>query len=72
MHVDGVLKLANFRMDEALLVWEAILVDYPTDTHVLKLLTDIYFLTGKKAELRDCSARVVQHYADKSNPLTGK
>jgi tetratricopeptide (TPR) repeat protein len=52
----------------AILGWERILADHPTDALALRLAQDAYFLLGRSAAIRDCAARVLPAW-DRDNPL---
>lgn len=67
-HVDALLKWSSKDYDSALLTYETILVDHPTDTHALKNIQDFCFSLGKKAQMKDTIARALPHYQN-SNPL---
>ena len=70
-HVDALIKYSHGDHEKATLIWESILPDHPSDTHALKILQDAYFIDGKKAEMRDSTAKVLPYYSNRSNPLTG-
>jgi len=70
-HVDALIKYSNGDHEKATLIWESILLDHPTDTHVLKILQDVYFIYGRKTEMKDCTATVMPYYSSNTNPLTG-
>ena len=39
--------------------------------HVVKILSDFYFIFGMKAQQRDTIARVLPYFSFDKNPLTG-
>jgi tetratricopeptide (TPR) repeat protein len=53
----------------ALLGWEAILAEHPTDALALRLAQDAYYFLGRPHAIRDCAARVLPAW-DRGNPLT--
>ncbi|HEY3623992.1 MAG TPA: tetratricopeptide repeat protein [Roseiarcus sp.] len=52
----------------AILGWEAILIDHPTDALALRLAQDAYFLLGRSVAIRDSAARALPAW-DRDNPL---
>ena len=52
----------------AILGWEGILIDHPTDALALRLVQDAYFFLGRSAAIRDCVERVMPAW-DHGNPL---
>ena len=60
---------AQGETSQAILGWEAILADHPTDALALRLAEDGYFFLGRSAAIRDCAARVLPAW-DRDNPLT--
>lgn len=52
------------------MIWERILVDYPTDMLSLKFAHDCYFYLGRQTEIRDSIARVLPVWSLKQ-PLYG-
>ena len=54
---------------KAIVGWEAILADHPTDALALRLVQDAYFFLGRSAAIRDCAERVMPAW-DRDNPLT--
>jgi tetratricopeptide (TPR) repeat protein len=54
---------------QAILGWETILTDHPTDALALRLAQDAYFLLGRSVAIRDSAARVLPAW-DRDNPLT--
>lgn len=69
-HVRAINYCAEGSMDDACLVWEDILIDYPNDILSLKFAHDAYFYLGYQREMRDSIARVLPSW-DKSIPLFG-
>ncbi len=59
---------AEGRTSAAILGWEDILVDHPTDALALRLAQDAYFFLGRSFAIRDCAARVLPAW-DRDNPL---
>lgn len=57
-HVEAIEKLAYGNRKETALIWEEILLDYPTDILALKLVQDTYLFMGAKQQMRDSVARV--------------
>jgi tetratricopeptide (TPR) repeat protein len=53
---------------KAVVGWETILADHPTDALALRLVQDAYFLLGRSAAIRDCAERVMPAW-DRDNPL---
>jgi tetratricopeptide (TPR) repeat protein len=60
---------AEGKTSQAILGWEAILVDHPTDALALRLAQDAYFFLGRSLAIRDCAARVLPAW-DRGNALT--
>ena len=60
---------ARGETSHAILGWETILNDHPTDALALRLAQDAYFFLGRSAAIRDCAARVLPAW-DRDNPLT--
>lgn len=56
-HVYAVYKWAQNDLHSALLIWEDILLEYPTDMHAIKMAQDTYFYLGLQAQMRDSVAR---------------
>src|SRR5580658_4326743 len=67
-HIAAATAWAEGETSQAILGWEAILVDHPTDALALRLAQDAYFLLGRSAAIRDCAARVLPAWDD-DNPL---
>ena len=59
---------AKGETSQAVLGWETILTDHPTDALALRLAQDAYFFLGRSASIRDCAARVMLAW-DRDNPL---
>jgi tetratricopeptide (TPR) repeat protein len=59
---------AEGETSQAILGWETILTDHPTDALALRLAQDAYFFLGRPASIRDCAARVMPAW-DRGNPL---
>jgi tetratricopeptide (TPR) repeat protein len=68
-HLAAVRAWAEGKTSHAILGWEAILVDHPTDALALRLVQDAYFFLGRSLAIRDCAARVLPAW-DRGNPLT--
>jgi tetratricopeptide (TPR) repeat protein len=60
---------AEGNTSQAILGWETILVDHPTDALALRLAEDAYYFLGRSLAIRDCAARVLPAW-DRGNPLT--
>ena len=60
---------AEGKASQAILGWETILVDHPTDALALRLAQDGYYFLGRSLAIRDCAARVLPAW-DRGNPLT--
>lgn len=69
-HVEAIRLCGEGRMLEGALVWEDILIDYPTDILALKLAHDSYFYRGELRSMRDSIARVLPAYKE-TVPLYG-
>jgi tetratricopeptide (TPR) repeat protein len=59
---------AQGEASRAIVVWETILADHPTDALALRLAEDGYFFLGRSAAIRDTAARVLPAW-DRDNPL---
>ena len=68
-HLGAVKAWAEGETNAAILGWEEILVDHPTDALALRLVQDAYFFLGRPFAIRDCAARVLPAW-DRDNPLT--
>jgi tetratricopeptide (TPR) repeat protein len=67
-HLAAASAWAHGETSQAVLGWEAILVDHPTDALALRLAEDAYFFLGRSLAIRDCAARVLPAW-DRGNPL---
>ena len=68
-HLAAAQAWAHGETSQAIVGWEMILADHPTDALALRLAQDAYFLLGRSAAIRDCAARVMPAW-DRDNPLT--
>jgi tetratricopeptide (TPR) repeat protein len=68
-HLGAAQAWAEGATSQAIIGWERILADYPTDALGLRLAEDAYFFLGRPAAIRDCAARVMPAW-DRGNPLT--
>jgi tetratricopeptide (TPR) repeat protein len=68
-HLGAAKAWAQGRTSLAILGWETILNDHPTDALALRLAQDAYFFLGRSAAIRDCAQRVLPVW-DRDNPLT--
>jgi tetratricopeptide (TPR) repeat protein len=68
-HLASAKAWAQGETSQAILGWEAILADHPTDALALRLAQDAYFFLGRSAAIRDCAARALPAW-DRDNPLT--
>src|SRR5271168_605500 len=68
-HLAAASAWAEGETSRAILGWEAILVDHPTDALALRLAQDAYYFLGRSLAIRDCAARVLPAW-DRGNPLT--
>jgi tetratricopeptide (TPR) repeat protein len=69
-HLAAVKAWARGAFSQAILAWEQILADHPTDALALRLVQDAYFFLGRSAAIRDCAERVLPAW-DRDNPLAG-
>ena len=69
LHVAAVRAWAKGRSIDATLIWEAILVDWPTDALALRFAQDAYFFLGQSQAIRNSAARVLPAW-DRGHPLT--
>ncbi len=69
LHLAAVKAWAEGRPTDALLDWEAILTDWPTDALALRFAQDGYYFLGQPHAMRDSVARVLPAW-DRKNPLT--
>ena len=67
-HLAAASAWAEGRTSAAILGWQAILTDHPTDALALRLAEDAYFFLGRSLAIRDCAARVLPAW-DRDNPL---
>ncbi|XP_067123043.1 LOW QUALITY PROTEIN: tetratricopeptide repeat protein 38-like [Centruroides vittatus] len=67
-HVEAVKLWSEGLLDEAIIVWEDILLHHPEDILALKLAHDTYFYQGKSTQMRDSVARVMPYWKI-HNPL---
>jgi tetratricopeptide (TPR) repeat protein len=68
-HLAAAKAWARGETSQAIVGWEAILAEHPTDALALRLVQDAYFLLGRSAEIRDGAARALPAW-DRDNPLT--
>jgi hypothetical protein len=68
-HVAAVRAWADGRSIDATLIWEAILVEQPTDALALRFAQDAYFFLGQSQAIRDSAARALPAF-DRGHPLT--
>ena len=69
LHLAAVKALSEGRTSDALLAWEAVLTDWPTDALALRFAQDGYYCLGQPLAMRDSVARVLPVW-DRDNPLT--
>jgi tetratricopeptide (TPR) repeat protein len=69
-HLAAAKAWARGEFSRAILGWERILADRPTDALALRLVQDAYFFLGWSAAIRDCAERVLPAW-DRDNPLAG-
>jgi tetratricopeptide (TPR) repeat protein len=67
-HLAAAKAWARGEFSQAILGWERILADTPTDALALRLAQDAYFFLGRSAAIRDCAERVLPAW-DRDNPL---
>ncbi len=67
-HLAAAKAWAQGESSRAILGWETILADHPTDALALRLVQDAYFFLGRSAAIRDCAERVLPAW-DRDNPL---
>ena len=58
-HLAAASAWAEGKTSQAILGWETILVDHPTDALALRLAQDAYYFLGRSLAIRDCAARVL-------------
>jgi len=68
-HLAAAKAWAQGQTSQAILGWETILNDHPTDALALRLAQDAYLFLGRSAAIRDCAQRVLPAW-DRHNPLT--
>ncbi len=68
LHIAAGRAWAEGRPIDATLIWETILVDWPTDALALRFAQDAYFFLGQSQAIRDSVARVLPAW-DRSHPL---
>jgi tetratricopeptide (TPR) repeat protein len=68
-HLAAAKAWARGEFSQAIMSWEQILADHPTDALALRLVQDAYFFLGRSAEIRDCAERVLPAW-DRDNPLS--
>jgi tetratricopeptide (TPR) repeat protein len=69
MHLAAVKAWSEGRSPDAALLWESILIDWPTDALALRFGQDAYLFLGRSLSIRDAAARVLPAW-DRDNPLT--
>ena len=69
-HLAAAKAWARGAFSQAIMGWETILADYPTDALALRLVQDAYFFLGRSAAIRDCAERVLPAWG-RDNPLAG-
>lgn len=69
-HLAAADAFAAGAMVKATDIWEAILIDYPTDALALRFAHDSYFYLGHSFSIRDSIARVLDQW-DRDDPLYG-
>jgi tetratricopeptide (TPR) repeat protein len=69
-HLAAAKAWARGAFSQAIMRWETILADHPTDALALRLAQDAYFFLGRSAAIRDCAERVLPAW-DRDNPLAG-
>jgi tetratricopeptide (TPR) repeat protein len=67
-HLAAASAWAEGKTSRAVLGWETILDDHPTDALALRLAEDAYYFLGRSLAIRDCAARVLPAW-DRGNPL---
>jgi tetratricopeptide (TPR) repeat protein len=68
-HLAAAAAWAEGETSRAILGWETILVDRPTDALALRLAQDAYYFLGRSLAIRDCAARALPAW-ERGNPLT--
>ncbi len=69
-HLAAARGWARGEFSQAIMRWERILADYPTDALALRLVQDAYCFLGRSAAIRDCAERVLPAWG-RDNPLAG-
>ena len=69
-HLAAARAWARGEFSQAIMRWERILADHPTDALALRLVQDAYFFLGRSAAIRDCAERVLPAWG-RDNPLAG-
>ena len=69
-HLASAKAWARGEFSQAIMRWERILADHPTDALALRLVQDAYFFLGRSAAIRDCAERVMPAW-DRDDPLAG-
>ena len=67
-HLAAAKAWARGLTSQAIVGWETILADCPTDALALRLVQDAYFFLGRSSAIRDCAERVMPAW-DRENPL---
>ncbi len=67
-HFAAAKSWAAGKTGQAILDWETILADHPTDALALRLAQDAYYFLGRSAEIRDSAARVLPAW-ERDSPL---
>jgi hypothetical protein len=67
-HLAAAKAWAHGETSRAIVGWETILADCPTDALALRLVQDAYFFLGRSAAIRDCAERVMPAW-NRDNPL---
>jgi tetratricopeptide (TPR) repeat protein len=67
-HLASAKAWARGATSQAIVGWETILDDHPTDALALRLVQDAYFFLGQSAAIRDCAARALPAW-ERDNPL---
>jgi tetratricopeptide (TPR) repeat protein len=69
-HLAAAKAWARGEFSQAIMRWERVLADHPTDALALRLVQDAYFFLGRSAAIRDCAERVLPAWG-RDNPLAG-
>lgn len=62
LHIDALGHWCDGEFEQAVAVWEALLVDDPRDVLALKLAAYLYFYLGDAGGIRDCVARALPRW----------